>query len=98
MPKPGAANVNATAGMYVYPNDDVAAMYDAVACEHDPTLKCYNQQKWCPADGSSCKADNGGAVFHAAQNSRSFVFHAALTLFHALFIPSKLNAVLDPPP
>ena len=56
---PKAANASSVAGMYVYPNDEIANMYDAVPCEHDASLKCYNQQKWCPADGSSCKADNG---------------------------------------
>lgn len=55
---PKTADANAVAGMYVYPNDEIAKMYDAVPCEHDPTLSCYNQQKWCP-DASNCKADNG---------------------------------------
>jgi Na+/proline symporter len=55
MPK---LNASAVAGMYVYPNDEIAKMYDAVPCEHDATLKCYNQQKWCPS-ATDCKADNG---------------------------------------
>ena len=43
MPKP---DVNATAGQYVYPNADIAKMYDGVPCAADPTAMCYNQQKW----------------------------------------------------
>ena len=51
-----------TAG-YVYPDSfgdgGVCDMYAGVPCTADPSLCCYNVDKWCPANGTSCTADNG---------------------------------------
>ena len=49
---------NQDIGMYMYPDDATAAMYDGVDCEFNPGVKCYNTAKWCPSD-DNCVADNG---------------------------------------
>ena len=43
---------------YIYPNEEVCALYDGVPCAQDATLCCYNAAKWCP-DGGTCVTDNG---------------------------------------
>ena len=56
-------NANDTAGYYMYPDDATAALYDVVDCANNPGAKCYNQQLWCPANGTECVADNGAYPF-----------------------------------
>jgi Na+/proline symporter len=54
---------NDTAGYYVYPDAETAALYDGIPCANTPGAMCYNQQKWCPENGDSCVADNGAYPF-----------------------------------
>ena len=56
-------NATDTAGYYMYPDDATAALYDGVDCANNPGAKCYNQQLWCPANGTECVTDNGAYPF-----------------------------------
>jgi hypothetical protein len=42
---------------YIYPNDELCQQYQGVPCTNDPTLCCYNMDKWCDANGENCVAD-----------------------------------------
>lgn len=48
---------------YIYPDDDICAMYSGSPCENNPTLCCYNATRWCDANGENCFADNGAYPF-----------------------------------
>jgi hypothetical protein len=42
---------------YIYPNDELCQQYQGVPCDNDPTLCCYNVERWCDANGENCMAD-----------------------------------------
>jgi hypothetical protein len=47
---------------YIYPNDEICQQYQGVPCTNDPTLCCYNMDKWCDANGENCLADVSDSV------------------------------------
>lgn len=59
-------------------NDERCQMYDGVPCNEDPSLCCYNKDKWCP-DGGDCSADNGAYPFGDVP-----IFPNQMTEAHAL--------------
>jgi hypothetical protein len=42
--------------MYLY--DDIADLYQGINCTNNPDMRCYNEELWCPANGTSCVTDN----------------------------------------
>ena len=51
---------------YVYPNEEIANLYDGVACEFVENALCYNAAKYCtdPSDPGTCELiDNGAYPF-----------------------------------
>eukprot|EP00529_Nitzschia_sp_RCC80_P014061 CAMPEP_0113474276 /NCGR_PEP_ID=MMETSP0014_2-20120614/18494_1 /TAXON_ID=2857 /ORGANISM="Nitzschia sp." /LENGTH=743 /DNA_ID=CAMNT_0000367105 /DNA_START=176 /DNA_END=2407 /DNA_ORIENTATION=- /assembly_acc=CAM_ASM_000159 len=48
---------------YIYPDlqgeGGVCDQYQGVACTTNTTLCCYNEDLWCPANGTECAVDNG---------------------------------------
>jgi Na+/proline symporter len=64
-PKP--ADAPGSAGMYIYPDTfgegGACDLYEGVPCTNNPDACCYNTDKWCPADGTDCFADNGAYPF-----------------------------------
>jgi hypothetical protein len=44
---------------YVYPNEDICALYGGVPCTFVTGACCYDTATWCPENGTSCVADNG---------------------------------------
>jgi Na+/proline symporter len=42
---------------YIYPTDEICQKYFGVPCANDPTLCCYNVDKWCNTTGENCMAD-----------------------------------------
>jgi len=47
---------------YIYPNDEICALYDGGPCGNDTTLCCYNETKWCDDNGENCQADVRGSA------------------------------------
>jgi hypothetical protein len=45
---------------YIYPNDEICAMYEGISCSANATMDggacCYNEAKWCPSE-DNCKTD-----------------------------------------
>jgi len=44
---------------YVYPDEDVCAMYGGVPCTYVTGACCYDTAMWCPPNGTFCTTDNG---------------------------------------
>jgi Na+/proline symporter len=52
---PAASNET---GAYMYLYDDIADLYQGINCTNNPDMRCYNEELWCPANGTSCVTDN----------------------------------------
>ena len=42
----------------MYPDDEIADLYQGINCTNNPDMRCYNEELWCPANGTMCVADN----------------------------------------
>ena len=67
---------------YVYPNEEVCAMYEGVPCENDTTQCCYNVSKWCASNGENCQADVRWATLLADGEFTCFPVYSILILLH----------------
>jgi hypothetical protein len=61
---------------------------------HEPQVRGQVQ----PVQRDEAVQPHGGGAVPDLKRLKSRVFHAALTLFHTLFISYKLNPVVDPVP
>lgn len=56
---------------YMYPDtfgQRVCSKYDGVPCANYPDRCCYNEDKWCPVNGTTCTTDNAAYWWKGADD------------------------------